>query len=85
MYKNPPVHEIGNVNSNLVLNDYKNQELKFKNGIFNQANNNSLNYRKFEEIPNEFADNVNYPSFENIEYDANTTNDGLIKRYIFEI
>lgn len=79
IFKNPSVHESGTVSSHIPM-DHNNKGFDFDNGFYNQANYKSFDYRKFQEIPNEFANNINYPSLDKIEYDANYSNENLIKR-----
>ncbi len=66
---------IANQNFNESLNNSKNVNS-------NQANNNSFEYKNFEQIPNEFANNINYPTLDKIDYEAhgNYSHEGWIEK-----
>lgn len=63
-----------NINKNLSDN-YENQFIHQKTG-----NNNYCDYNKFDEIPNEFANHLNYPTLEKIDLNANYPNENFIRK-----
>jgi hypothetical protein len=71
------LNNVDYINQNEII---QNQSINFKNGKKNCANYNSFDYINYEELTNEFANNLNYPSLEKIENEANYSKENLIKK-----
>jgi len=75
--ENRKYHNLLNQKQNIPYNF---EQFNFKNvNNFNQSNNNSFIYKKFEEIPNDFTPNIDYPNLEKIDSDAYNTSESFAK------